>query len=649
MEEPKLCKVTFIPIGVSVDVPAGTTVLEAARDADVPLATECGGDGTCGTCRVVICEGTIEVPAGGADSSTKVLSRDELRHGYVLACEARVNQDILVGVPKESRLASTVFAGDENVERLSGSTADVDLAEHQIDPLVSKHYLELAAPSLDDNAADLDRLIAALGKKVPAELEMGLAAMRSLPGALREDGWRVTATTAHRGPVAEITNVEAGDTTDAHLGLAIDLGTTTVVAHLVDLRDGDTLGTAAKYNSQIGCGADIIHRILFAEAEGVEKLQKMIVGDLNLLVQELMTRHHASPGEIVAAVAAGNTTMIHTLLALDPSFIRREPYIGVGCSPAPLRAADIGFDIAPAAELYCLPMISGFVGADTVAGTLAVGLDRSDELSVMIDIGTNGEIVVGNNDWQVCASASAGPAFEGSQTQDGMRAHAGAIDHIKLLDADNVESFSTIDSAPPVGICGTGYIDLLAELLRVGLMDRTGSLDPDCASDRVRMNEITDAPEYVVVWEQDSDSGKDIVISQADITSVLRAKAAIYAATRILLKSLDLSFDNVEHLYVAGSFGNYLKLENAIIIGLLPDIPLEKVHFVGNSCVTGAKLTLLSRERHQQAQDLARKMTYFELSTAPGFMDEFVSAQFFPHTDVEQFPTAAAALRRRPA
>ncbi len=647
MEEPKLCKVTFIPIGTSVDVPAGTTVLEAARSADVPLAAECGGDGTCGTCRVVICEGTIEVPAGGADSSTKVLSRDELRHGYVLACEARVNLPVTVGVPKESRLASAVFTGDESVERLSGSAAEVDLTTQQLDPLVGKHYLELPAPSLDDNAADLDRLIAALGKQVPGGLEMGLAAMRSLPGAMREDGWRVTATTAHRGAVTEITNVEAGDTRDAHLGLAIDLGTTTVVAHLVDLQNGDTLGSAAKYNSQIGCGADIIHRILFAESEGVDKLQKMIVGDLNLLVQELMTRHHVSPGEITAAVAAGNTTMIHTLLALDPSFIRREPYIGVGCLPAPLRAADIGLEIAPAAELYCLPMISGFVGADTVAGTLAVGIDESDELSVMIDIGTNGEIVIGNSDWQVCASASAGPAFEGSQTQDGMRAHTGAIDHITLVDADNIKSFSTIGSAPPCGICGTGYVDLLAELLRVGVIDRTGSLNTECGSSRVRMNESTDAPEYVIVCQKDSDSDKDIVISQADILSILRAKAAIYAATRILLKSLDLTFDNVEHLYVAGSFGNYLALENAIIIGLLPDMPLEKVHFVGNSCVTGAKLTLLSQDRYRQAQGLARKMTYFELSTAQGFMDEFVSAQFFPHTDIEQFPTAAAALRGR--
>ena len=644
MEEPKLCKVTFVPIGISVDVPAGTMVLDAARQAGVPLLSDCGGDGVCGKCRVIIREGRVE---GG---STEFFTREEILQGYVLACQSQVPEPIVVEVPPESTLSSAIVTFDADAEIDYNIAARIKLSPEELAPLVTKHLLELPPPSLGDNTADLERLTTALSKQVDGEFQMGLKAIRSLTETARKSDWKVTATTAYRGALTEIVRVEAGDATARNLGLAVDVGTTTVVVHLVNLRSGETLGAAAKYNSQISLGADVIHRILFAESHGVGKLQQMIVDDINSLTYELMQRNHISRNDITVAAVAGNTTMVHLLLGLEPSYIRREPYVGVGYSPPAFRAAEVGLHIAPRGLLYCLPMISSFVGADSIAGVLAVGMDTSDDLSVMIDVGTNGEIVIGNRDWLVCASASAGPAFEGAQTRDGMRAQAGAIDHVKILDKDRLLSFSTVASAPPRGICGTGYIDLLAELLRVGLIDRTGTLNLECGSGRIRCagepgtDPDPSESEYVVIRKEESGSGKDVVITQADIRSMLLAKAAIYAAARVLLKSLELTFADVDHLHVAGAFGHYLVPQSAILIGLLPDVPTEKIRFVGNSSVAGAKLTLLSKDNYRHAQELARKMTYFELSTAPGFMDEFVSAQFFPHTDVELFPTAAAVL-----
>jgi uncharacterized 2Fe-2S/4Fe-4S cluster protein (DUF4445 family) len=637
MESHKLHTVRFIPIGTSVDVPQGTTLLEAARQANVPITSDCGGDGACGKCRVVICEGQVD---GG---STEAFTREEIRRGYVLACEGRVREPVMVAVLREARLGSSATIGDEGAEIFSGA-AEVAFSRDEIDPLVTKHHLVLPPPSLDDNAGDLDRLTTALRKRQPGEFQMGLKQIQALPGLLRNNDWDVTATAAYRGSLTEIVQLEAGDMTAGNLGLVVDLGTTTVVAHLVDLRSGETLGATARYNGQVNSGADVIHRILVAEAEGVQGLQQAAVNDINALTEELMQRYHVSRNEITVAAIAGNTTMLHLLLGLDPSSIRREPYVGASYSPPAFRATEIGLRLAPRALLYCLPMISSFIGADIVAGVMATGMDESESVNLMIDIGTNGEVVIGNREWLMCASASAGPAFEGSQTRNGMRAQPGAIDHVKILDKERLLSFSTVGSAPPRGICGSGYIDLLAELLRTRLMDRSGLLDLTSGSSRIRGENQNDC-EYVVIRAGESGAEKDIVITQTDIRSMLLAKAAIYTAARLLLQSLGLTFDDVDRLYVAGAFGNYLGLENAIIIGLLPDMPLDRIRSAGNTAIAGTKLALLSKKQYERARDVAAKMTYLELGTAREFMDEFVSAQFFPHTDVEQFPTAAAALK----
>ena len=622
-------------------MPPGTTLLAAATQAGVFINGICGGDGVCGRCRVIVKSGKVH---GG---STELFTHEEIQAGYLLACEGRVETDAVVEVPPETRLAEVPAYADGEVPELE----DVSRAARRglpLAPLVNKVHLHLPPPSLANNLSDLQRLEHALAKATDDDgFQMGLKVTRRLPEVLRRADWEVTAVTAFRGPLTEIVDVESGDTSRRNMCIAADIGTTTVVCHLVDLRDGQTLGQAAKYNSQATYGADIIRRIIHA-SESFEKetaLRAAIVDDLNELIHELVVRYRLGAQDISLLTAAGNTAMLHLLLAMPAENIRKEPYIGAAYRLPPFRAAEIGLQINPRGLLYCLPCVAGFVGADVVTGIYATGMADSDELRMLIDIGTNGEIVIGNRDFLVCASASAGPAFEGAECRCGMRATRGAIDHIRLADAENVLSYSTIASAPPQGLSGTGYVDILAEMLRVGVIDKTGRINPD-AGRRVRDGEYGES-EFLVFPAEITGNEKDVVISQSDVNNILRAKAAIFAATNVLLKSLSMTFDDVTEIMVAGAFGNFLNLENAVCIGLLPDVPTSRLRFVGNTSLAGAKLAALSRHAYESILDIADRTTYFELSTEPSFMDQFVSACFFPHTNIELFPSVMAQLADR--
>ncbi len=637
----KDCTVTFTPDGMSVEVEAGSTILDAANKAGVYVNSLCGGEGVCGKCRVIVKEGNVR------GATTDFLTREDIQRGYILACQGRVESDLVIEVPAESRIREVVEAADDVEDRFS-QTYLRERYDAELHPLIRKHYLELPPPSLDNNMADLERLVHALTRqRSGGEYQMGLKVMQRLPSVLREGDWKVTATTGHRGSLSEIVNVEPGDTTRQNMGVAVDVGTTTVAAHLIDLTTARSLGAAAKYNSQIGYGSDVIRRIMHAanNKNGLKELQDAVVGDVNDLIRQLLQRHRLGFGDVNLVTVAGNTTMTHLLSGLSPEWIRKEPFAGVAYSPPPLRAVELGIQINPRGLLYCLPSVAAFVGADISAGVLATGMHRSDEMMMLLDIGTNGEVAIGNKDFIVCASTSAGPAFEGAESEAGMRATRGAIDHIKLFDRSRRPSYSTIGSAPPIGICGTGYIDLLAELLSVGLIDKRGRLDTDDACDRIRVDD-REVAEYVVVYGMEAGGDRDVVITQEDIANLLRAKGAIYAGSRVVLDSLQMTFDDLSEILVAGAFGNYLNLDNAITIGLLPDVPPEKLRFVGNTSITGAKLAALSHQKYEEAQEIASGMTYFELGTDATFMDQFSSACFLPHTDIELFPRAMARMRQ---
>ena len=620
--------VTFLPHGRTVRVERGESLLVASSRAHIGLNNLCGGDGICGRCRMVVRSGEVE---GGVSAK---LTREEIRRGVVLACMTTVAGDLTVEIPKETIAQERVIGGEES-DRFRSFAPGVEYDERYTPaPLVTKVYLELAKPTLADNVADHQRVSEAIRRRLGVgSTQMGLKVMRSLPEILRREDYRVTATVGLRLEVAEIMDVEPGDTSANNFMIVIDIGTTTIVAHLVDATGMKTLDAKACFNSQGIYGREVTGRMISAEKRGVDELQRVMIDDINGLVRSLAEENDTSLRDITAVVCAGNTAMGHFLLGLPTHNIRRHPYVPTSVEPPPLRAAEVGIQINPRGLLYSLPGISGWVGGDLTAGILATRMHEHEELALLVDIGTNGEIIVGNKEWLVACSASAGPAFEGASEECGMRAERGAIERVFMK--DGAIGWKTIGESPPRGICGSGIIDLLAVLFKAGLLDRAGKFVPG-ASGVASANGIR---HMVVVDGRSSATGKPIVFSEADIEHVVGAKAAIFAAMKVLLNRLDLSFDQVKHFYVAGAFGSYLDIESAVSIGLLPDIERAKFVFAGNTSVIGAKIAAFYQEAFLEIRSIRESCTYYDLMGADDYVEEFKKAMFIPHTDIQDFPS----------
>jgi uncharacterized 2Fe-2S/4Fe-4S cluster protein (DUF4445 family) len=637
--------IRFLPDDREAVVDGTTTLLEAARKANVYVDGICAGEGVCGKCRVIVRQGEVE------GESTDYLTRDEILRGYVLACKVLPRSNMVLEVPPESRLGGYEGLGRDSEQFRDFAHRGAQRPPAELDPLVEKLALTLPEPTLDDPAADQERLLQAIQKRRPGPLQMGLKIARELPRTLRRkhanrSSWkwqwdgRVTATVGRRGDVSEVICVEQGNTADRNFGLALDVGTTTVVAHLVDLCSGITRDAAAKYNSQIKYGADVISRINYArQPGGAEVLHKAIIQDVETLIDDLEERAKVGRGDISCVVAAGNTAMLHFLLALETDLIRISPFVPAATSPPPLRAAEIGLRINPRGILYTLPMAGSYVGGDITAGILASGMHRNDEIALLLDIGTNGEVVLGNRDFLVACSASAGPAFEGGSISCGMRATSGAIDSVRIDRHEPVVSATTIDGRPPVGLCGTGLIDLIAEMLLAGIVDRSGNFQAVRAPGRFRTNGEDDRLQFLLVAAKESGSGRDLVLTQSDVENLIRTKGAIYAAADSLVQGLGLSFADIRKIYIAGAFGNRLDVAHCITIGLLPDVPLDRIEFIGNSSVAGAKLAMTSRRLWDEAVSIRDRITYRELIVDPTYMEQFTSACFLPHTDLSRFPS----------
>jgi uncharacterized 2Fe-2S/4Fe-4S cluster protein (DUF4445 family) len=640
--------VTFLPDNKKIEVNRGTDLLSAACACGVYIASSCGGEGVCGRCKVIIKKGEVKKELSGR------ISIDERKKGYALACRTTILSDVVVEVPASSRLADleTIKEEDAKLLRLKGvysEAVDVDKGRSLVkkgifthSPLATKLYLELSPPTLNDTLSDLERLYKKIREKrnIPI-MQTGLANIKRLGRLLRESDWKVTVTLGKRNGTTEVVLIEPGDTSDRNYGVALDIGTTTVTAQVVNLNTKEVLSTKATHNKQASFGDDVISRIIYASEEGgLERLHHAVIDNINDLIRELIKTNHINLSDINAVLCAGNTTMTHLLLKIEPTFIRKEPYIPTANFVPVIRAAEAGIKVNPRGLLACVPGVSTYVGGDIVAGVVACGLERGEKLTLLIDVGTNGEIVLGNKDWLSCCSASAGPAFEGTGVTCGMRATEGAIQKVKISkeNSDYRIDISTIGHKPPKGICGSGYIDLIAELLKAGIIGRNGKFKEDIKSKRVRKTEI--GKEFVVVFKEDKDVDRDIVITEADIENLKRSKGAIYAATLVLLRRLNLDFEQIEHIYIAGGFGTYLDINKAITIGLLPDLPTKKFKFIGNSSLVGAREILLSYEAMMDAKRIAGKMTYLELSTEPIYMDEYTKALFFPHTDLERFPSS---------
>ncbi|MDT8335464.1 MAG: ASKHA domain-containing protein, partial [Desulfurivibrionaceae bacterium] len=470
--------------------------------------------------------------------------------------------------------------------------------------------------------------------------------LQELPMTLREADWEVTVIML-RGKRAEepdrIIGVEPGDTTDRLYGLAVDIGTTTISGLLLDLNSGKVLAEASGYNEQIRFGEDVISRIIYSQKPGgLEDLQEQVVRTINKVIENVCREVIISPSDISYIMAAGNTVMSQLLLAINPKYLREAPYVPT-CSQMPLtRAAAIGVYAHPSVRLFLYPSVASYIGGDIVSGVHACQMHKSPALTLFIDIGTNGEIVIGNRDWMACAACSAGPAFEGGGIRHGMRANTGAIENFHIHPETLDPMIVTIDRTKPAGICGSGLISIVSELLEAGVVDQQGKFNRRL--DHPRIREGHDGYEYVLAWAGDSLTGEDIVITEVDLDNLTRAKGAMYAGYQTLLESVGMTFNDLERVILAGNFGAYIDLERAICIGLLPDIDREKFYYLGNASLTGCQISLIDTNRFRERTEVRNLMTNMELSENPQFMNHYMAALFLPHTDMDLFPTVREKL-----
>lgn len=632
--------VKFDTVPEPVSVPTGTLLVEAARRAGVDIMQPCGGQGRCGRCAVQVTDGTVR------RRSTLRLAQEDVETGYALACQTVVEGDAAIHVPPQEKIERRL-----TTDRTAATVSVPPDYDPDTSQPIHRYALTLNPPSMDDQTDDWSRLQTALRQQSGIDqVQASLAMLRQVGGVVREGEWQVTAvldtaTWDCEDCPARLITLKPGLTPpDEPLwGTAIDIGTTTVSLWLVDLLTGEVRAQVAEYNGQISRGEDVISRIIYSSKnEGYVEIRDLVLGTINELLERACKRVQADPADVVKATVAGNSTMIHLLLGIPAASIRLSPFVTAINHIPTLPAQEVGILIHPEGVIDCLPGIASYVGADISAGVLSSGMDDTEKITLFLDVGTNGEIVLGSNEWLVTCACSAGPAFEGAGVRHGMRATQGAIEEV-WVDGETYEpSFRVIGGVKPRGLCGSGLISLLAELFLTGVVDKSGNVKIDLDTPRTREGEH--GSEYVVAWADETQTGSDIVITRVDIDNLLRAKAAIYAGFSVLAESVGVPLEMVEQILIGGSFGKYINVEKAIEIGLLPDMPWDQFQFLGNTSVKGAYLALLDRNGRAQIKDIAARMTYIELSADNTFYDAFMSALFLPHTDLARFPSVEAAI-----
>ncbi len=692
--------VAFEPYGVTIAGRPGVSLLDLAAEAGVVVETPCGGQGRCGRCKVRFADPSAARSAFRLRHSAH-LKPEEQAEGYVLACQTFVGGAAALtetsGADGTDSLAEVSGADGTAALSESSSTAAATVGEAPAassqapitvvvprrvkrpvfptghaaakpealpvscdwkrNPAVRTFVVEIVPPSLADQTTDFDRLRREMNRQfgiddVRAEVDI----LQGLARTLRDADWKVAVTLEMREWVygsylpPRVIDLRPASEEHADYGLAVDLGTTSVVAYLVDFATARVADPASAYNAQVAHGDDVISRIVYSQrGQGLYTLGRLATSTINELIKELATRNGFLPEDIHEVVVAGNTTMTHLLLGLDPKYLREEPYVPTVTTPPKLIARELDLSVNPLARVHCLPSVGSYVGGDITAGVISSGMFATELLTLFIDVGTNGEIVLGDKDWLISCACSAGPAFEGGEVQHGMRATTGAIEDVWISAETFEPTYRTVDNTRPQGICGSGLIDLLAELFVTGLLDKGGRFDRELVGATPRLREGAHGYEYVVVWAPESGVGHDIVLSESDVGSLVRAKAAIYAGFSVLCRSVGIDLASVEQILIGGAFGQYLNVEKAIQIGLLPDQPVERFHFLGNTSALGAYTTLLCVTSRHDALEVANKMTYLELSADNSFMEEYTSALFLPHTHLDAFPSVRALLEETAA
>lgn len=624
--------VVFEPEGKKVPNVEGKSLLDLARGVGVDLQGICAGQGTCGKCRILVRSGA-DCLSGLADLERRLLSKDEISKLYRLACTAYVHAEgqISVEVPDESRIGQQrLLAG--------GIVVKVPLK-----PTVRKIFIQVEPPTLEDVRSDEERITAAIEKKTgPLDVRISYEALKEMPFVARKADWKLTAVIRRN---REILWLEPSDTTQNCYGLAIDVGSTKLAMHLLDLNTGRTVSTASKPNPQMAYGEDIISRtsFLIKDKNNLTILHKVVIEAVNEMIDQVCEKEMIDRRQIYEVTIAANTAMHHIFLNISPHYVGLAPYAAVMTSPFELKSRELGIDINPSGYVYTLPNVSGYVGADAIADVLTTGLYKSDGLEILIDIGTNTEIVLGNKEKLIACSAPSGPAFEGAQIKHGMRAGAGAIESIWIDEKTLEPRYETIGRIKPSGICGSGIIDVVAEMLKAGIIDRKGKINSNVGTKRIRQGEKY--MEYVVEWGENTATEQDIVVTQKDVREIQLAKATTHTGAAILMKRMGVKPTDLNRLYIAGAFGTYLDVQNARIIGMYPDIPLERIKFVGNAAGSGARMALLSEDIRSLAHKLAVKIgSRVELAADPDFQKEFVKSTDLPHSDIDRFPSVKRLL-----
>lgn len=614
MKKSNLVKVVFEPDGIEVLVPAGTLLSKAGAAAGMPIENPCGGVGTCAKCRVIVSSG-CEAPGA---SERRRLSDDDLAAGVRLACMTKVLGNARVMIPDTSRsLVQKILS--------AGVLRDCLLMSG-----LKKIYCELSQPSLDDERAGFERLAEHLISH-GIKLQPNLTVTRGLSRVMRDAGYKVTAVVSHN----ELIAIEPGDTTEYCNGMAFDLGSTTIVGYLMDLRTGEDLAVSAVMNPQMVYGDDLVSRISFATTQenGANVLQSVVVDALNRIIQDATQSAGVSASSVYSATVVGNTCMTHLLLGIDVTSLGQSPFVPSVCADVSLSARELGLEISPEAVVVVLPNVAGFVGSDLVGVLLASEWTDNGHTRLAVDIGTNGEMALLHQGKTYACSAAAGPAFEGAGISCGMRGAPGAIDSVRI--GETVE-ITTIGSRPAIGLCGSGLVDAIAGMLDAGIIDETGRmLTPDNAGGlppdvRDRLIETENGVEFVLAGKGETGNGGAITLTGADIRHVQLAKGSIHAAIQTLIRAAGTTDDELSEILLAGAFGNYIRVESAIRIGLIPPVPDERVKSIGNAAGAGARLALLCEREMEQARELARTAQHLELGVSPDYQMELMERMMFP-------------------
>ncbi|MDR0308396.1 MAG: ASKHA domain-containing protein [Coriobacteriales bacterium] len=634
--------VTFLPSNAVIEAESGETILDAARRAGLSVEVPCGGKGICKKCIVQVISGDI------VREDNPLMDKSMLDDGYAMACRTLIpnTSDVRVRLLSDVENEHGVFS--EQSEDMASIDSAILPSKDDLEPMVKLLSITPVVPIAGDGLSDYDRLLNAFSEALveitnadplhpEIKIDLPIRLLRSLPELIRSspslnvayfvDGAKIR--------VIDIQPIlfDAENTAIPRLGIALDIGTTTVAMRLVDLATGNILAFKTDYNGQIACGLDVISRINYAsKPERLEELRTKILATINELIESLCQEADASPAFIYDMTIAANTTMVHLFMGIPPEYIRLDPYVPTVYDVPFYTAADLGINICPDAVVLIAPSVGSYVGGDITAGLLCTSLAHdSEDIYLFLDIGTNGELILGNNEFLMGCACSAGPAFEGGGITQGMRASTGAIEHVDVDKNTGEATYNVIGGKKPKGICGSGMISLVSNLIRTGWIDFAGQLERDRPSASIEINGRSAS--YIIEPKEDI----RVVVSESDIQNIIRAKAAIFSACYLLLKNIGMGFADLKGMVIAGGFGRYLDFDDAATIGLLPKLKADQVHFLGNTSVSGAHFALVSARHRRLLNETAKRITYIDLSTDLGYMDEYSAALFLPHTDASLF------------